>query len=258
MQSFFISDDFIEFFDVGSKTRSAGLNRNTVWGSKWKTEISSPLIGIEYKAPIEQYTGKLYTGIQITGKLTPEAYAKVSKALPSAFKQTLGGITTEQITKQLITSPKMIKVATDIIGVEYPSSILPKLMAPASLMAKAIKPSLVKPKHKGIKMPKQFSIPKAEEIAVQFSAPFTSIKTSELLESEAKLTQTLKLEQLTTQISTEQVFIPKVKIPSKPFKIKSKRKKGKLSPLLYGWGWMISPVMEPPEVMKLMLGGGKK
>jgi len=147
----------------------------------------------------------------------------------------------------------MIKVATDIVGVEYPSSLLPKLMAPLPLMIKApIHPS------KEITKPKEIGIPKAEEIAIQFSAPSISIKASEKLVSEAKLTQTLTLEQVTTQTFTEQFFIPKFKIPSRPFKIKSKRKKGKLSPLLYGWGWMVSPVMEPPEVMKLMLGGGKK
>jgi len=218
-----------------------------------KTKISSPLIAIEYKAPVEQYMGKLFTGIQITGKMTPEAYAKVSKALPSAFRQIMGGITAEQITKQLITSPKMIKVATDIVGIEYPSTFLPKLLGVSALAFKAptwkeIRKQTVTPSIKQY----EFNMPTAKDIAKQFE------KASEKVVSEINLSQSLKLEQVTTQTFTEHISVPKVKIPSEPFKIKSKRKKGKLSPLFYGWGWMISPVMEPPEVMKLMLRGGKK
>jgi len=218
-----------------------------------KTKISSPLIAIKYKAPVEQYTGKLFTGIQITGKMAPEAYAKVSKALPSAFKQTMGGLTTEQLTKQLITSPKMIKVATDIVGIEYPSTFLPKLLGVSALALKA-------PTMKEIRKPTftpsikqfEFSIPTVKDIAIQFE------EASEKAVSKTMLSQSLKLEQLTTETLTEQITIPKIRIPTKPPKIKGKKRKGKLPPLLYGWGWMISPVMEPPEVMKLMLGGGKK
>ena len=102
-----------------------------------KTLIQTPKIKGKYVSPISQYSFRYYTGFQITGKMTPEAYAKVSKALPSAFRQTMGGITTEQVTKQLITSPKMIKVATDIIGIEYPSAFLPKLLGISPLALKA-------------------------------------------------------------------------------------------------------------------------
>ncbi|RLG99191.1 hypothetical protein DRO19_03005, partial [Candidatus Bathyarchaeota archaeon] len=101
---------------------------------------------------------------------------------------------------------------------------------------------------------------KIENLTQQFSIPKISIKlkTKALTLQETKFNKTQTILGQFSIPEMEAPSIPKVKIPSKPFKIKSKRKKGKLSPLLYGLGWMISPVMEPQELMKLMFGGKRK